>query len=83
MEKRKRKRRRKEWKIWVDRMPISLVPNPLARSRLLAHLEDQHSAFSGVDFLVAGCSMTSTERDAVRNVVQGRTPSLMQLPVSH
>jgi hypothetical protein len=44
-------------------------------------LEEQHAAFSGLEFLAAGCAMSEKERKAVENVVRGRQPVLVPLPV--
>ena len=49
------------------------------QSRLLSHLEGEHMAFFGTDYLVAGCTMSGEERAAIQKVVKGRQPKLIQL----
>ena len=49
------------------------------KSRLLSHLEGEHMAFFGTEYLVAGCTMSGEERAAIQKVVKGRQPKLIQL----
>lgn len=49
------------------------------KSKLLAHLKKEHGAMQGMDYLVAGCTMSKEERIAIQNVVGGRQPKLIQL----
>ena len=49
------------------------------QSRLLSHLEGEHMAIFGADYLVAGCTMSGQERAAIQKVVKGRQPKLIRL----
>jgi hypothetical protein len=60
----------------------STVPYSLAdTSRLVHHLQAEHGANDGLEFLVAGCTMAQKERDAVQAVVHGRKPTLVRIQV--
>jgi len=49
------------------------------RRCLMTHLEENHKALIGMDFLVTGCVMSTEERNAVMKVVENRKPRLIQL----
>jgi len=49
------------------------------KSKLVAHLKKEHGANQGMDYLMAGCTMSKEERIAIQNVVGGRQPKLIQL----
>ena len=38
------------------------------KSRLISHLEGEHMAFFGTDYLIAGCTMSGEERTAIQVV---------------
>ena len=40
----------------------------VSRSRLISHLEGEHMAFFGTDYLIAGCTMSGEERIAIQVV---------------
>ena len=50
----------------------SLHPSPQVpyksedKSKLLAHLKKEHGAMQGMDYLVAGCTMSKEERIAIQ-----------------
>jgi len=48
------------------------------KSSLQNHMTIEHNAFSGTDFLLAGCTMNNAERLAIVNVVKDREPSTYQ-----
>ena len=48
------------------------------KTKLLAHMNSEHNAFFGVDFLLAGCIMNDDERVAIVNVVKDREPQLSE-----
>ena len=43
-------------------------PDLVSRSRLISHLEGEHMAFFGTDYLIAGCTMSGEERTAIQVV---------------
>jgi len=45
------------------------------KSKLMSHMNEEHNAFFGSDFLLAGCIMNDDERLAIVNVVKDREPS--------
>jgi len=50
------------------------------KSMLLSHMNSEHNAFFGNEFLLAGCIMNDDERMAIVNVVKDREPSYLQQP---
>jgi len=48
------------------------------KSKMMAHMNSEHNAFFGMDFLLAGCIMNDDERVAIVNVVKDREPAHLE-----